>query len=65
MAFLSGQQECSKQKILFVTQEGSDCSMEVRCQSEKGIPYSSNGTLCLVRVNLNITIKHSELLVKG
>ena len=52
MVFLSGRQNCLQQKILFVNRETSECSMEVRCQSGKGISYSSNGTLCLVRVNL-------------
>ena len=53
IAFLSGRQDCSQQTILLVNRETSDCSMEIRCQSEKGIPYSSNATLCLVRVSLN------------
>ena len=55
MAFLSGRQECFQQKILFVNDETSDCLMEIRCQSEKGIPYSSNDTLCLVRLHLKKT----------
>ena len=38
-----------RQKILFVYPETPDSSMEIRCQSQKGISYGSNDTLCLVR----------------
>ena len=64
MVFLSERQECWRQEILYVNQEGSDCSREIRCTSEKEIPYGSNDTLCLVRLHLNINIKLFELIIK-
>ena len=64
MAYLSGHQDCSQQKILFVNHETSDCSMEIRCQSLKGIPYSSNATLCLVKFDLNKNVRQFELIMK-
>ena len=49
MALLSGAYDCSMQKFLYIHHETPECSMEVRCRTEKGIPYGSNATLCLVK----------------
>ena len=67
MVFLSGRQDCRTQEILFVNHETPDCSMEIRCQSEKGIPYSSNDTMCLVRVKLNYNFeeKYFTTIISG
>ena len=51
MALFAGQQDCSKDRFLFVHQNNSDCSWKRRCQSAKSKSHGNNGTLCLVRLS--------------